>query len=65
MPTNELFVLYILFLLFQDGLVHIYDLQSGQWITAFQAASGMLSFLARPVMAEYLSSTSFSTLSLI
>ncbi|KAH7650721.1 Guanine nucleotide-binding protein [Dioscorea alata] len=23
----------------EDGLVHIYDLQSGQWITAFQAAS--------------------------
>ncbi|XP_072972349.1 uncharacterized protein [Typha angustifolia] len=23
----------------QDGLVHVYDLQSGQWITAFQAAS--------------------------
>lgn len=25
---------------FQDGLVHIYDLQSGQWISGFQAAAG-------------------------
>uniref|UniRef100_F6H7T2 Uncharacterized protein n=1 Tax=Vitis vinifera TaxID=29760 RepID=F6H7T2_VITVI len=24
----------------QDGLVHIYDLQTGQWISCFQAASG-------------------------
>jgi WD40 repeat protein len=25
----------------QDGMVHIYDLQGGQWVTAFQAAAGM------------------------
>lgn len=27
----------------QDGYVHIYDLQSGEWISSFQAASGMTS----------------------
>jgi len=26
----------------QDGLVHIYDLQTGQWISGFQAASGLI-----------------------
>lgn len=28
------------FQLFKDGLVHIYDLQTGQWISGFQAAAG-------------------------
>ncbi|KAL2227841.1 UNVERIFIED_CONTAM: Telomerase Cajal body protein 1 [Sesamum indicum] len=28
----------------QDGLVHIYDLQTGQWVSSFRAALGVLSF---------------------
>lgn len=27
--------------MFQDGLVHIYDLQTGKWISGFQAAAGI------------------------
>lgn len=26
--------------LFQDGSVHIYDLQTGQWVSSFEAALG-------------------------
>lgn len=27
-------------LVFQDGLVHMYDLQTGNWVSGYQAASG-------------------------
>lgn len=31
----------MIFVFQQDGMVHIYDLQGGQWVTGFQAAAGM------------------------
>ncbi|XP_057790293.1 uncharacterized protein LOC131007150 [Salvia miltiorrhiza] len=33
----------------QDGLVHIYDLQTGEWVSSFQAALGSLILLFIPV----------------
>ncbi|XP_073143940.1 uncharacterized protein [Henckelia pumila] len=35
----------------QDGLVHIYDLQTGQWVSSFQAASDTISgFSFHPIL---------------
>lgn len=43
--------------LFQDGLVHIYDLQTGQWVSSFEAALGIevMYFLKVLVVIFYLS----------
>lgn len=47
-PTKRLMVkwpngfLIPLCLFFQDGLVHMYDLQTGNWVSGYQAASGDL-----------------------
>ncbi|PKA63244.1 Katanin p80 WD40 repeat-containing subunit B1 like [Apostasia shenzhenica] len=42
----------------QDGLVHIYDLQSGEWVTGFQAASDTVNCLSfHPTMPMAASSS--------
>jgi hypothetical protein len=40
----------------QDGSVHIYDLQTGQWVSSFEAAQGTedLYSLKLPVVIFYL-----------
>lgn len=40
-PLKVTLHLFVLVFWFQDGFVHIYDLQTGQWVTSFQAALGI------------------------